>query len=72
MLSPLAISDAENVNYNCKYLRTNGHYFQVMERAKVSESLDELRARTCAQYSKHNGFQNATMLSKKRKHNSIS
>ncbi|TKY65528.1 Multiple RNA-binding domain-containing protein 1 [Spatholobus suberectus] len=43
----------------------------VIERAKGGESLDELRARTAAQFREHNGFQNATKLSKKRKHISI-
>lgn len=51
-----------------KYLRTNSHYFQVIERAKEGESLEELRARTAAQFSDdHNGFQGAIKLSKKRK-----
>ncbi|KAK7320975.1 hypothetical protein VNO77_30986 [Canavalia gladiata] len=41
----------------------------VIERAKEGESLEELRARTAAQFSdERNGFQNATKLSKKRKH----
>ncbi|XP_027331043.1 multiple RNA-binding domain-containing protein 1 isoform X2 [Abrus precatorius] len=39
----------------------------VIERAKEGESLEELRARTAAQFSEHNGLQNATKLSKKRK-----
>ncbi|XP_015958849.1 uncharacterized protein LOC107482784 [Arachis duranensis] len=40
----------------------------VIERAKEGESLEELRARTAAQFSdEQNGFQNATKLSKKRK-----
>lgn len=47
---------------------TNSHYFQVIERAKEGESLEELRARTAAQFSDdHNGFQGAIKLSKKRK-----
>ncbi|XP_057438799.1 uncharacterized protein LOC130730730 [Lotus japonicus] len=44
----------------------------VIERAKERESLDELRARTAAQFSEDNGFRNAFKLSKKRKHISIS
>ncbi|KAL6499990.1 hypothetical protein OROGR_027900 [Orobanche gracilis] len=40
----------------------------VIERAKVGESLDELRARAAAQFSEDDGFQNAARLSKKRKH----
>ncbi|KAJ1377534.1 RNA-binding domain superfamily [Sesbania bispinosa] len=52
----------------------NIHFLErhlVIERAKEAESLDELRARTAAQFSKDNGFQNATKLCKKRKHISI-
>ncbi|KDO54862.1 hypothetical protein CISIN_1g036201mg [Citrus sinensis] len=46
--------------------------FQVMERAKEGESLEELRARTAAQFTDEvNGFQNSTKLSKKRKHMTI-
>lgn len=42
--------------------------FQVLERAKEGESLEELRARTEAQFTnEQNGFQNPTKLSKKRK-----
>lgn len=42
--------------------------FQVLERAKEGESLEELRARTAAQFTnEQNGFQNPTKLSKKRK-----
>lgn len=45
---------------------------QVIERAKEGESLEELRARTAAQFSDdQNGFQNPTRLSKKRKHLAI-
>ncbi|KAL6514892.1 hypothetical protein OROGR_020471 [Orobanche gracilis] len=40
----------------------------VIERANKGESLEQLRARTAAQFRKDNGFQNATELSKKRKH----
>ncbi|KAH9790124.1 nucleotide binding [Citrus sinensis] len=44
----------------------------VMERAKEGESLEELRARTAAQFTDEvNGFQNSTKLSKKRKHMTI-
>lgn len=52
-----------------KYLRTNSsYYFQVIERAKEAESLEELRARTAAQFSdEQNGFQSAMKFSKKRK-----
>ncbi|RAL37707.1 hypothetical protein DM860_000401 [Cuscuta australis] len=41
----------------------------VMERAKEGESLEELRARTAAQFaaSEHNGFQPSSKLSKKKK-----
>ncbi|XP_043724842.1 multiple RNA-binding domain-containing protein 1-like isoform X2 [Telopea speciosissima] len=40
----------------------------VLERAKEGESLEELRARTAAQFTdEQNGFQNPTKLSKKRK-----
>ncbi|KAK6268371.1 hypothetical protein QUC31_012531 [Theobroma cacao] len=40
----------------------------VIERAKEGESLEELRARTAAQFTdEQNGFQNPTRLSKKRK-----
>ncbi|GLT73751.1 hypothetical protein SLA2020_455880 [Shorea laevis] len=40
----------------------------VIERAKEGESLEELRARTAAQFTdEQNGFQNPTTLSKKRK-----
>ncbi|XP_057438788.1 uncharacterized protein LOC130730728 [Lotus japonicus] len=48
----------------------NTHFYGrhlVIERAKEGESLDELRARTAAQFSEDNGFQNAARLSKKRK-----
>lgn len=42
--------------------------FQVLERAKEGETLEELRARTAAQFTnEENGFQNPTRLSKKRK-----
>lgn len=42
--------------------------FQVLERAKEGESLEELRARTAAQFTdEQNGFQNPAKLSKKRK-----
>lgn len=48
-------------------MRNNGHYyFQVIERAKEGESLEELRARTAAQFNEHSGFQDANS-SKKRK-----
>ncbi|TKY56107.1 RNA-binding protein 19 [Spatholobus suberectus] len=41
----------------------------VIERAKEGESLEELRARTAAQFSdEHNGLQGAIKLSKKRNH----
>ncbi|XP_038701815.1 multiple RNA-binding domain-containing protein 1 isoform X2 [Tripterygium wilfordii] len=41
----------------------------VLERAKEGESLEELRARTAAQFTnEQNGFQNPTKLSRKRKH----
>lgn len=41
----------------------------VLERAKEGESLDELRARTAAQFTDElNGLQNQTRVSKKRKH----
>ncbi|KAF8412655.1 hypothetical protein HHK36_000623 [Tetracentron sinense] len=44
----------------------------VLERAKEGESLEELRARTAAQFTdEQSGFQNPTKLSKKRKHSSI-
>lgn len=44
----------------------------VLERAKEGESLEELRARTAAQFTDEvNGFQNLTKLSKKRKHMTI-
>ncbi|KAJ4724397.1 RNA binding protein [Melia azedarach] len=44
----------------------------VLERAKEGESLEELRARTAAQFTdEQNGFQNPTKLSKKRKHMAI-
>ncbi|XP_044491836.1 multiple RNA-binding domain-containing protein 1 isoform X3 [Mangifera indica] len=44
----------------------------VLERAKEGESLEELRARTAAQFTDEaNGFQNTTKLSKKRKHMAI-
>ena len=40
----------------------------MLERAKEGESLEELRARTAAQFTdEQNGFQNPTRLSKKRK-----
>lgn len=49
------------------YLRTNSQYFQVIERAKEGESLEELRARTAARFSdEQSGFQSA-LKSKKRK-----
>ncbi|KAK1576364.1 hypothetical protein Q3G72_013264 [Acer saccharum] len=44
----------------------------VLERAKEGESLEELRARTAAQFSEEQtGFQNSSKLSKKRKHMAI-
>ncbi|XP_077244389.1 nucleotide/nucleic acid binding protein [Tasmannia lanceolata] len=44
----------------------------VLEPAKEGESLEELRARTAAQFTdEQNGFQNSSKLSKKRKHSSI-
>ncbi|XWS12276.1 hypothetical protein CRYUN_Cryun37aG0075600 [Craigia yunnanensis] len=44
----------------------------VLERAKEGESLEELRARTAAQFTdEQNGFQNPTRLSKKRKNMEI-
>lgn len=44
----------------------------MLERAKEGESLEELRARTAAQFTDEvNGFQNLTKLSKKRKHMTI-
>ncbi|KAK2965501.1 hypothetical protein RJ640_000349, partial [Escallonia rubra] len=44
----------------------------VLERAKEGESLEELRARTAAQFTdEQSGHQNPTKLSKKRKHLSI-
>lgn len=43
-------------------------YLQVLERAKEGESLEELRARTAAQFvDESTGFQNPTKLSLKRK-----
>lgn len=43
-------------------------FFQVIERAKEGETLEELRARTASQFTdEQNGFQNASKLSKKRK-----
>ncbi|EXB75133.1 Multiple RNA-binding domain-containing protein 1 [Morus notabilis] len=45
---------------------------QVMESAKEGETLEELRARTAAQFcDKDNGFQNPTKLSRKRKNMDI-
>jgi multiple RNA-binding domain-containing protein 1 len=50
-----------NIYYYCSNL-------QVLERAKEGESLEELRARTAAQFTdEQNGFQNPAKLSKKRK-----
>lgn len=47
-------------------------YFQVLDRAKEGESLEELRARTTAQFAQEqNGLQNSTNISKKRKHLAI-
>lgn len=47
-------------------------FFQVLERAKEGETLEELRARTAAQYAEEQtGLQNPTKLSKKRKHMAI-
>ncbi|XP_068634318.1 uncharacterized protein [Aristolochia californica] len=44
----------------------------VLERAKEGESLEELRARTAAQFAdEQSGFQSSSKLSKKRKHMSI-
>ncbi|KAA8544700.1 hypothetical protein F0562_019453 [Nyssa sinensis] len=44
----------------------------VLERAKEGETLEELRARTAAQFTdEQNGFQNSTKLSKKRKHMAV-
>ncbi|KAH7575192.1 hypothetical protein JRO89_XS02G0060600 [Xanthoceras sorbifolium] len=44
----------------------------VLERAKEGESLEELRARTAAQFSEEqSGYQNSSKLSKKRKHMAI-
>ncbi|KAM7524839.1 hypothetical protein LguiA_014741 [Lonicera macranthoides] len=44
----------------------------VLERAKEGESLEELRARTAAQFTnEQNGFQNPSKLSKKRKNMSV-
>ncbi|KAG6717026.1 hypothetical protein I3842_04G077500 [Carya illinoinensis] len=44
----------------------------VLERAKEGESLEELRARTAAQFAEEQtGFQNPTSLSKKRKHMAV-
>ncbi|OMO70462.1 hypothetical protein CCACVL1_18897, partial [Corchorus capsularis] len=44
----------------------------VLERAKEGETLEELRARTAAQFTdEQNGFQNPTRLSKKRKNMDI-
>ena len=44
----------------------------MLERAKEGESLEELRARTAAQFTdEQNGFQNPTSLSKKRKNMEI-
>lgn len=44
----------------------------VLERAKEGESLEELRARTAAQFTdEQNGFQNPTKLSRKRKHMAV-
>ncbi|XP_058072276.1 multiple RNA-binding domain-containing protein 1 [Magnolia sinica] len=44
----------------------------VLERAKEGESLEELRARTAAQFTdEQNGYQNMSKLSKKRKHLSV-
>lgn len=43
--------------------------FQVLDRAKEGETLEELRARTAAQFTNEDGkFQNVGKLSKKRKH----
>ena len=50
---------------NIYHYRSN---FQVLERAKEGESLEELRARTAAQFTdEQNGFENPAKLSKKRK-----
>lgn len=47
-------------------------YFQVLDRAKEGESLEELRARTAAQFAEdQSGLQNSTNFSKKRKHMAI-
>ena len=55
----------ETQGANIYYYRSN---FQVLERAKEGESLEELRARTAAQFTEdQNGFQNPAKLSKKRK-----
>ncbi|KAL2930768.1 Multiple RNA-binding domain-containing protein 1 [Bienertia sinuspersici] len=44
----------------------------VLERAKEGETLEELRARTAAQFSNDEGFQNATKISRKRKITALS
>ncbi|PKI42543.1 hypothetical protein CRG98_037061 [Punica granatum] len=44
----------------------------VLERAKEGESLEELRARTAAQFTdEQNGYQNPAKLSRKRKHMAV-
>lgn len=54
--------------HNRKIASTDLLYFQVLERAKEGESLEELRARTAAQFAEEQtGPQNPTDLSKKRK-----
>ena len=45
--------------------------FQVLERAKEGESLEELRARTAAQFSDGQDVLGSTKLSKKRKHMAV-
>ncbi|OVA01962.1 RNA recognition motif domain [Macleaya cordata] len=63
--------EAQNALQQLSSVHLYGRHL-VLERAKEGESLEELRARTAAQFTdEQSGFQNPTKLSKKRKHMDI-
>ncbi|KAI3864260.1 hypothetical protein MKX03_006093 [Papaver bracteatum] len=63
--------EAQNALQQLSSVHLYGRHL-VLERAKEGETLEDLRARTAAQFTdEQNGYQNSTKLAKKRKHMDI-
>lgn len=60
-----------HIDHRNKAITAKKSYIQVLERAKERESLEDLRARTAAQFSDGQDGISSTKISKKRKHMAV-